>query len=113
MYQNQFCLPEFSIYLLLSCFFPESWDFVVMSLMKAASSPQDKPGVYFMKGAYEQVIRYCSSYNSRGNALPLNHQQRELYQQQISYMGSAGLRGKKKTDAAAYKSLSTTKESGT
>lgn len=47
-----------------------------------------------MKGAYEQVIRMCSSYNSRGSALSLNHQQRELYQQQISYMGSAGLRGK-------------------
>uniref|UniRef100_A0A7N6FIC3 Calcium-transporting ATPase n=1 Tax=Anabas testudineus TaxID=64144 RepID=A0A7N6FIC3_ANATE len=53
---------------------------------------QDKPGVYFMKGAYEQVIRFCSFYNSRGTSLPLNHQQRELYQQQISYMGSAGLR---------------------
>lgn len=54
---------------------------------------QDKPGVYFVKGAYEQVIRFCSFYNSRGSALPLTHQQRELYQQQISYMGSAGLRG--------------------
>ncbi|XP_035991501.1 calcium-transporting ATPase type 2C member 1 isoform X2 [Fundulus heteroclitus] len=53
---------------------------------------QDKTGVYFVKGAYEQVIRFCSSYNSRGSALPLNHQQRELYQQQISYMGSSGLR---------------------
>uniref|UniRef100_A0A3P8PXI7 Calcium-transporting ATPase n=1 Tax=Astatotilapia calliptera TaxID=8154 RepID=A0A3P8PXI7_ASTCA len=53
---------------------------------------QDKAGVYFMKGAYEQVIRFCSSYNSRGSALPLNHQQVELYQQQISYMGSGGLR---------------------
>lgn len=54
---------------------------------------QDKTGVYFVKGAYEQVIRFCSSYNSRGAALPLNHQQRELYQQQISYMGTSGLRG--------------------
>uniref|UniRef100_A0A7N8YQM1 Calcium-transporting ATPase n=1 Tax=Mastacembelus armatus TaxID=205130 RepID=A0A7N8YQM1_9TELE len=53
---------------------------------------KDKPGVYFMKGAYEQVIRFCSSYNSRGTELPLTHQQRELYQQQLSYMGSAGLR---------------------
>uniref|UniRef100_A0A8P4GLY9 Calcium-transporting ATPase n=1 Tax=Dicentrarchus labrax TaxID=13489 RepID=A0A8P4GLY9_DICLA len=53
---------------------------------------QDKPGVYFMKGAYEQVIRHCSSYSSRGSTLSLNHQQRELFQQQISYMGSAGLR---------------------
>ncbi|XP_065813648.1 LOW QUALITY PROTEIN: calcium-transporting ATPase type 2C member 1 [Labrus bergylta] len=55
-------------------------------------SLQDKPGVYLMKGAYEQVIRFCSSYNSRGSSLSLNNQQRELYQQQISYMGSAGLR---------------------
>lgn len=54
---------------------------------------QDKAGVYFMKGAYEQVIRFCSSYSSRGSALPLSQQQRELYQQQISYMGTAGLRG--------------------
>ncbi|XP_008428849.1 calcium-transporting ATPase type 2C member 1 isoform X3 [Poecilia reticulata] len=53
---------------------------------------QDKSGVYFMKGAYEQVIRFCSSYNSRGSNLPLTHQQRELYQQQISYMGTSGLR---------------------
>ncbi|XP_054638512.1 calcium-transporting ATPase type 2C member 1 isoform X2 [Dunckerocampus dactyliophorus] len=53
---------------------------------------KDKAGVFFMKGAYEQVIRFCSSYSSRGTALPLNHQQMELYQQQISYMGSAGLR---------------------
>uniref|UniRef100_A0A671WWS2 P-type Ca(2+) transporter n=1 Tax=Sparus aurata TaxID=8175 RepID=A0A671WWS2_SPAAU len=45
-----------------------------------------------LQGAYEQVIRLCSSYNSRGSTLSLNHQQRELYQQQISYMGSAGLR---------------------
>uniref|UniRef100_A0A8D3DAF7 Calcium-transporting ATPase n=1 Tax=Scophthalmus maximus TaxID=52904 RepID=A0A8D3DAF7_SCOMX len=49
-------------------------------------------GLYFMKGAYEQVIRFCGSYNSRGSTLPLTHQQRELYQQQISYMGSGGLR---------------------
>ncbi|XP_032415401.1 calcium-transporting ATPase type 2C member 1 isoform X1 [Xiphophorus hellerii] len=53
---------------------------------------QDKSGVYFMKGAYEQVIRFCSCYNSRGSNLPLTHQQRELYQQQISYMGTSGLR---------------------
>uniref|UniRef100_A0A8K9V7D5 Calcium-transporting ATPase n=1 Tax=Oncorhynchus mykiss TaxID=8022 RepID=A0A8K9V7D5_ONCMY len=53
---------------------------------------QDQPGVYYMKGAYEQVIRFCSYYHSKGATLPLNHQQRELYQQQKSYMGSSGLR---------------------
>uniref|UniRef100_A0A674AUQ5 P-type Ca(2+) transporter n=1 Tax=Salmo trutta TaxID=8032 RepID=A0A674AUQ5_SALTR len=52
----------------------------------------DQPGVYYMKGAYEQVIRFCSYYHSKGTTLPLNHQQRELYQQQKSYMGSSGLR---------------------
>lgn len=40
------------------------------------------------------MIRLCASYHSRGGVLPLSHQQRELYQQQISYMGSAGLRGR-------------------
>ncbi|KAM9723784.1 LOW QUALITY PROTEIN: calcium-transporting ATPase type 2C member 1, partial [Menidia menidia] len=55
-------------------------------------SQQDKAGLYFVKGAYEQVIRFCSSYSSRGAALPLSHQQRELFQQQLSYMGSSGLR---------------------
>uniref|UniRef100_A0A673JI13 Calcium-transporting ATPase n=1 Tax=Sinocyclocheilus rhinocerous TaxID=307959 RepID=A0A673JI13_9TELE len=39
-----------------------------------------------------QIIRFCTTYNSRGDALPLTHQQRELYQQQKSYMGTAGLR---------------------
>ncbi|XP_053183338.1 calcium-transporting ATPase type 2C member 1 [Scomber japonicus] len=63
-----------------------------MAIRCVHRTQQDKPPVYFMKGAYEQVIRFCSSYNSRGSVLPLSHQQRELYQQQISYMGSAGLR---------------------
>lgn len=58
-----------------------------------------------MKGAYEQVIRYCSSYNSRGAALPLTHQQRELYQQQMSYMGSGGLRGKKCTNSVCVNTI--------
>ncbi|XP_030637269.1 calcium-transporting ATPase type 2C member 1 [Chanos chanos] len=54
---------------------------------------QGKPGTYFAKGAYEQVIRFCNSYNSQGGvSLPLTNQQRELYQQQKSYMGTAGLR---------------------
>ncbi|XP_030214597.1 calcium-transporting ATPase type 2C member 1 isoform X1 [Gadus morhua] len=53
---------------------------------------QDQPGVFFMKGAYEQVIRYCTFFNSQGAAVPLSQQQRELFQQQKSYMGTAGLR---------------------
>lgn len=47
-----------------------------------------------MKGAYEQVIRYCTSYNCKGQSLPLAQQQREQYQQEKMSMGSAGLRGK-------------------
>ncbi|KAL2084687.1 hypothetical protein ACEWY4_020205 [Coilia grayii] len=53
---------------------------------------QDKPGTYFMKGAFEQVIRFCSGYHSKGATLPLTNHQRELFQQQKSYMGTAGLR---------------------
>ncbi|XP_063160046.1 calcium-transporting ATPase type 2C member 1 isoform X3 [Candoia aspera] len=53
---------------------------------------QDKPEVCFMKGAYEEVIRYCTTYNNKGHSLPLNQQQRDLYQQEKASMGSAGLR---------------------
>uniref|UniRef100_A0A8C0GFT8 Calcium-transporting ATPase n=1 Tax=Chelonoidis abingdonii TaxID=106734 RepID=A0A8C0GFT8_CHEAB len=53
---------------------------------------QDKPEICFMKGAYEQVIRYCTTYNSKGQTLPLTQQQREQYQQETISMGSAGLR---------------------
>ncbi|XP_010566299.1 PREDICTED: calcium-transporting ATPase type 2C member 1 isoform X4 [Haliaeetus leucocephalus] len=53
---------------------------------------EDKPEVCFMKGAYEQVIRYCTSYNCKGQTLPLVQQQREQYQQEKTSMGSAGLR---------------------
>ncbi|XP_024917256.1 calcium-transporting ATPase type 2C member 1 isoform X1 [Cynoglossus semilaevis] len=62
-----------------------------MAVRSVHRAQQDR-AIYFLKGAYEQVIRFCSSYNSRGNSFPLSQQQRELYQQQISYMGSAGLR---------------------
>ncbi|XP_063778427.1 calcium-transporting ATPase type 2C member 1 [Pseudophryne corroboree] len=53
---------------------------------------QDKPEICFMKGAYEQVIRYCTTYNSKGQSLPLTQQQRDLYHQETAYMGTAGLR---------------------
>uniref|UniRef100_A0A4W3IJI8 Calcium-transporting ATPase n=1 Tax=Callorhinchus milii TaxID=7868 RepID=A0A4W3IJI8_CALMI len=48
--------------------------------------------IYFMKGAYEHVIQFCSSYNSQGQTLSLTQQQKELYHQEKSYMGTAGLR---------------------
>ncbi|XP_026083825.1 calcium-transporting ATPase type 2C member 1-like [Carassius auratus] len=63
-----------------------------MAVRVVHRTQQDKPGIFFVKGAYEQIIRFCSTYNSRGVAQPLTHQQRELYQQQKSYMGTAGLR---------------------
>ncbi|KAH0627276.1 hypothetical protein JD844_002798 [Phrynosoma platyrhinos] len=53
---------------------------------------KDKPEICFMKGAYEEVIRYCTTYNSKGHSLPLSQQQRDLYQQEKASMGSAGLR---------------------
>uniref|UniRef100_UPI00398F3A4D calcium-transporting ATPase type 2C member 1 n=1 Tax=Pristiophorus japonicus TaxID=55135 RepID=UPI00398F3A4D len=53
---------------------------------------QDKAEIYFMKGAYEHVIRFCSNYNSHSQALPLTQQQKELYHQEKTYMGTAGLR---------------------
>ncbi|KAJ8290825.1 hypothetical protein GJAV_G00018010 [Gymnothorax javanicus] len=63
-----------------------------MAVRAVHQTQQDKPGFLYMKGAYEQVIRFCSTYNSKGGVLPLNSQQRELYHQQKSYMGTAGLR---------------------
>lgn len=47
-----------------------------------------------MKGAYEQVIKYCTTYHSKGQSLMLTQQQRDLYQEEKARMGSAGLRGK-------------------
>ncbi|XP_077071078.1 calcium-transporting ATPase type 2C member 1 isoform X2 [Siphateles boraxobius] len=63
-----------------------------MAVRVVHRTQQDKPAMFFVKGAYEQIIRFCTSYNSKGATLPLTHQQRELYQQQKSYMGTAGLR---------------------
>ncbi|XP_067265891.1 calcium-transporting ATPase type 2C member 1 [Chanodichthys erythropterus] len=63
-----------------------------MAVRVVHRTQQDKPAMFFVKGAYEQIIRFCASYNSKGVTLPLTHQQRELYQQQKSYMGTAGLR---------------------
>ncbi|ERE75510.1 calcium-transporting ATPase type 2C member 1-like isoform 1 [Cricetulus griseus] len=53
---------------------------------------QDRPEICFMKGAYEQVIKYCTTYNNKGQTLALTQQQRDLYQQEKARMGSAGLR---------------------
>ncbi|XP_056618004.1 calcium-transporting ATPase type 2C member 1 isoform X2 [Triplophysa dalaica] len=63
-----------------------------MAVRAVHRTQQNKPAVFYVKGAYEQIIRFCTSYNSKSVTLPLTNQQRELYQQQKSYMGSAGLR---------------------
>ncbi|XP_077347632.1 calcium-transporting ATPase type 2C member 1 isoform X3 [Lithobates pipiens] len=63
-----------------------------MAVKCVHKTQQDKPEICFMKGAYEQIIRYCTSYSSKGQSLPLNQQQRDLYQQETAYLGSAGLR---------------------
>uniref|UniRef100_A0A9L0RQ07 P-type Ca(2+) transporter n=1 Tax=Equus caballus TaxID=9796 RepID=A0A9L0RQ07_HORSE len=51
-----------------------------------------EPEICFMKGAYEQVIKYCTTYQSKEQTLTLTQQQRDLYQQEKARMGSAGLR---------------------
>uniref|UniRef100_A0A8C9FSD0 Cation-transporting P-type ATPase C-terminal domain-containing protein n=1 Tax=Pavo cristatus TaxID=9049 RepID=A0A8C9FSD0_PAVCR len=45
-----------------------------------------------MKGAFEEVIRYCTMYNSSGISLMLTPQQKASYQQEEKRMGSSGLR---------------------
>uniref|UniRef100_A0A5F8G749 P-type Ca(2+) transporter n=1 Tax=Monodelphis domestica TaxID=13616 RepID=A0A5F8G749_MONDO len=57
-----------------------------------ALAMKDNPEICFMKGAYEHVIRYCTTYNSKGQTLALTQQQKDVYQQEKSSMGSAGLR---------------------
>ncbi|XP_065517127.1 calcium-transporting ATPase type 2C member 2 [Lathamus discolor] len=60
--------------------------------VKCALKNQDQDDIYFMKGAFEEVIRYCSLYNSGGISLSLTPQQKAFYQQEEKRMGSSGLR---------------------
>ncbi|XP_069595594.1 calcium-transporting ATPase type 2C member 2 [Ranitomeya imitator] len=60
--------------------------------VKCADKMEDQEEVYFMKGAYEEVVQYCTVYNSGGMALPLTPQQRAQYLQEEKTMGSQGLR---------------------
>nr|XP_013001287.1 calcium-transporting ATPase type 2C member 2 isoform X3 [Cavia porcellus] len=53
---------------------------------------EDQGDVYFMKGAFEEVIRSCTTYNNGGIALPLTPQQEALCLQEERRMGSLGLR---------------------
>lgn len=54
---------------------------------------KDQEDIYFMKGAFEEVIQHCTLYNSGGISLSLTPQQKALYQQEEKRMGSSGLRG--------------------
>ena len=54
---------------------------------------KEREDMYFMKGAFEEVIRYCAMYNHGGIPLPLTPQQRAFCQQEEKKMGSLGLRG--------------------
>ncbi|KAM9288986.1 calcium-transporting ATPase type 2C member 2 [Morus bassanus] len=60
--------------------------------VKCTLKNQDQEDIYFMKGAFEEVIRYCTLYNSSGISLSLTPQQKAFYQQEEKRMGSSGLR---------------------
>uniref|UniRef100_A0A480Q8L8 P-type Ca(2+) transporter n=1 Tax=Sus scrofa TaxID=9823 RepID=A0A480Q8L8_PIG len=64
-----------------------------MAVQCSPRNEEQPEDVHFMKGAFEQVIRYCTTYNTGGIPLPLTPQQRALWQQEEKRMGSLGLRG--------------------
>lgn len=57
------------------------------------SFSKDREDIYFMKGAFEEVIHHCSMYNNGGIPLPLTPQQKSCWLQEEKKMGSLGLRG--------------------
>uniref|UniRef100_A0A8C4YET7 Calcium-transporting ATPase n=1 Tax=Gopherus evgoodei TaxID=1825980 RepID=A0A8C4YET7_9SAUR len=60
--------------------------------VKCMLKNQGQEDVYFMKGAFEEVIQYCTMYNNNGISLPLTPQQKASYVQEERRMGSLGLR---------------------
>ncbi|KAF1529873.1 Calcium-transporting ATPase type 2C member 2, partial [Eudyptes sclateri] len=60
--------------------------------VKCTLKNEDQEDIYFMKGAFEEVIRYCTLYNGGGISLSLTPQQKAFYQQEEKQMGSSGLR---------------------
>ncbi|XP_075851942.1 calcium-transporting ATPase type 2C member 2 [Microcebus murinus] len=60
--------------------------------VKCSPKNEDREDVYFMKGAFEEVVRHCTTYNHGGIPLPLTPQQRSLCLQEEKRMGSLGLR---------------------
>ncbi|XP_073164180.1 calcium-transporting ATPase type 2C member 2 isoform X3 [Lepidochelys kempii] len=60
--------------------------------VKCMLKNQGQEDVYFMKGAFEEVIQYCTMYNNGGIPLSLTPQQKASYIQEERRMGSLGLR---------------------
>ncbi|XP_019361006.1 PREDICTED: calcium-transporting ATPase type 2C member 2 isoform X1 [Gavialis gangeticus] len=60
--------------------------------VKCILKNQEQEEIYFMKGAFEEVIRYCTMYNSGGISVLLTPQQKAIYVQEEKRMGSLGLR---------------------
>lgn len=60
--------------------------------VKCTDKIENQEDVYFMKGAFEEVIQYCTTYNSGGMAMTLTPQQKSFYLQEEKNMGSQGLR---------------------
>ncbi|NWW75204.1 AT2C2 ATPase, partial [Climacteris rufus] len=60
--------------------------------VKCTLKNQDEGDIYFMKGAFEEVIQHCTLYNSSGISLAFTPQQKALYEQEEKQMGVSGLR---------------------
>ncbi|XP_061450671.1 calcium-transporting ATPase type 2C member 2 [Rhineura floridana] len=60
--------------------------------VKCSLKDQEQEEVYFMKGAFEEVMQHCTMFNSGGISLPLTPQQKAVYVQEEKHMGSLGLR---------------------
>ncbi|XP_076989316.1 calcium-transporting ATPase type 2C member 2 [Tamandua tetradactyla] len=60
--------------------------------VKCSPKSEEQEDVYFMKGAFEEVARHCTTYNNGGIRLPLTPQQKSLCLQEETRMGSRGLR---------------------
>lgn len=60
--------------------------------VKCTQKNQGPDEVYFMKGAFQEVMQHCTMFNSSGISLPLTPQQKAVYVQEEKHMGSLGLR---------------------
>ncbi|XP_073911650.1 calcium-transporting ATPase type 2C member 2 isoform X2 [Castor canadensis] len=60
--------------------------------VKCTPKNEGQEDIYFMKGAFEEVVHCCSMYNNGGISLPLTPQQKSFCLQEEKRMGSLGLR---------------------